>query len=357
MKRFALLLAIVLAGDCFSAFGYPEWRYKMPVYLEATTSAQTNINRRIEVHWTYRMATDFSDVRFYNKTGDTLYYAWMETTTKVDGDSSNWWIKIPYKPSSADTAYLVYGNQYTSNYSNGDSTFVRFDYDYDAAPILCDDWTSYLPFGYGDRSIGYGISMSWRKSFAQNTPYEFMFDFGFLGSDALTFVGISDEEGYQWETKFTAGNDTTLLGSFASAIPQVGVVPSDGIIEPCENFGWVEAFLDTVTRPWHTYRVEIWDSVTTKAYTDNVLESSISNSMGGYIAAEESLRVWIFASAHYPFGPELPNGGCDTLCPLPTLNFRDVFVYRLKNDIVSPELGDPSLTGKSDTCRRAKVCE
>jgi hypothetical protein len=113
------------------------WEFRRNHVINSAPYASTNYQKRIKVHFgsglnsgedVYldgKCKTDFSDIRFTDKTGITLLDYWMEE--KVDGDYAIFWVEISEDLTYDRRIFVYYDNPAATSLSNGTNTFIFFD--------------------------------------------------------------------------------------------------------------------------------------------------------------------------------------------------------------------------------------
>jgi len=130
-----------------------EWKYRKGHIIEKASGAGTGYQVKIKVHYgsgtdsgedvylNEHCRTDFGDVRFTEKDGETELKYWIEE--KVDGDYAVFWVKITDDLSNGDaTIYIYYGKPDASTTSNGEDTFSFFDH-FEGTELDTDKWGAY----------------------------------------------------------------------------------------------------------------------------------------------------------------------------------------------------------------------
>jgi len=110
LKYILLTIAVATAGNCWAAFGYPDWTHTSRIVLTPINCTETNSYVKLKIDYEDSMRTDFRDLRFYNSSGDTLYSFAQVTDETVAGDSSVWWIRLNTRRASGDTMWASFCN-------------------------------------------------------------------------------------------------------------------------------------------------------------------------------------------------------------------------------------------------------
>jgi len=106
----------------------PSWTRRRAITINNTLNTNNLIDYQVNINVSYtpRMKSDFSDLRFTESDGLTLIPYWVESY--VSQVSAVVWVKVPSIPASGTTTiYMYYGNPDASSTSNGKTTFEFFD--------------------------------------------------------------------------------------------------------------------------------------------------------------------------------------------------------------------------------------
>ena len=353
MKKYPLILLLfITVPRLWSAFGSPAWKYKIPIIIGTCPVDVTDLNVNITLLWHYRMSPDFSDIRFYNSTGDSLLSAWYDDNNSSYGDYSQWWIKIPYKHATGDTVYVVYGNPGAISYSDGGATFPVYD-PFEVKISGCPLATREL----GTAENGYGIY-------------------------AQLHVESSFENPDMWDVRFGWGNGATSTADFYWSQPGGGEevkgcrtrVSDLGVTQTVDELSSIPSMGNT--NSYYTYVVDKVDSSAIGFYFNYSLVSywlSINPSTQYLSSNDEDFNhaeiVAYFRMIHEGIGYQSVEGECDfdpqytgSLGRPPDIVVRNVHIHKILRGYgqVSATVGTPEFTGIPEparNCRRLKVCE
>jgi hypothetical protein len=85
-----------------------DWNYRKSITITNTGSQVDNQLVTINVTYDSNMKNDFSDIRFTDQAGTTEYGHWL--STKSDGASAIFYVRIPTLVTNENTAFIYYGN-------------------------------------------------------------------------------------------------------------------------------------------------------------------------------------------------------------------------------------------------------